>query len=262
MLERNDNHVGLEKENNIAIITIDNPPVNALNMHILTAINQYLDKLMEDNKLMALIITGAGEKAFIAGMDINLILNLDEDTARDSILYGQNVMQKIADFPVPTIAAINGAALGGGLELALACDIRLAAVNARLGLPELSLGAIPGFGGTQRLPRMVSLAIASEMLYTGEAIKAEEAYRINLINRVVPAGQVLNEAMQIAGKIATKGPIALRAAKRAISLGLQLPLRDGLTLETELTGQLYGTKDIKEGAKSFLEKRPPVFCGN
>jgi enoyl-CoA hydratase len=177
------------------------------------------------------------------------------------MLHSQAIIQKIADFPVPTIAAINGVALGGGLELALACDIRLAAENARLGLPELSLGAMPGFGGTQRLPRMLSLGIASEMIYTGEAINAEEAYRIGLLNRVVPTGQVLNEAMQLARKIVTKGPLALRAAKRAVSFGLQLPLRDGLTFEAELIGQLYGTKDIKEGAKSFLEKRPPIFCG-
>lgn len=253
--------VRLEKSGRVAIITIDNPPVNALDMATLDSLDQTLNELADEKQLMAVIITGAGERVFAAGFDIKVIPTLDEVSGRQVLHRGQYVMQKIADLPVPAIAAINGVALGGGCELALACDMRVAAANARLGLPEVNLGAIPGFGGTQRLPRMLPLAIALEMIYTGRLLNADEAYRVGLVNRVVEPGRALEEAKRMASEIASKGPLAIRAAKRAVRLGLQYCLRDALALEAELMAQLYSSEDLKEGVRAFLEKRTPIFSG-
>jgi len=261
MFGENDKPVRLKRFNSSVILTIDNPPVNALSTETLTALDQVLDHIRADSKLMAVIITGAGEKSFVAGLDIKMLLTFNEISGRNAMHWGQAIMQKIADLPIPTIAAINGAALGGGSELALACDIRLADINARFGFPEISLGAMPGFGGTQRLSRMLPINIAFEMLYTGKIIDAGEAYRIGMINRVVPAGQVLNEAIKLTKKIESKGPLGIRSIKHAVNLGTQLSLRDGLALEAELLGKLCKSEDIKEGAKAFLEKRSPVFHG-
>ncbi|OPX85769.1 MAG: putative enoyl-CoA hydratase [Pelotomaculum sp. PtaB.Bin013] len=258
MFSENSKPVGLKKVNSTVILTIDNPPVNALSIETLNAIDQALDHILAEREIKSVIITGAGG-AFIAGLDIKILLSLDEVSARNFMHRGQSIMQKIADLPIPTIAAINGPALGGGSELALACDIRLADINARLGFPEINLGVMPGFGGTQRISRMVPLCNAYEMLYTGELITAGEACRIGMINRVVPQGQVLNEAIKLTEKIASKRQLGIQAIKQAVKLGKQLSLRDGLAVEAELLGKLCKGEDVKEGVKAFFEKRSPVF---
>jgi len=258
MFNENSKLVRLKTANSTVILTIDNPPVNALSIETLNAIDHALDHIVAESDIKSVIITGAGD-TFIAGLDIKILLSLDEVSGRNFMQRGQAIIQKIADLPIPTIAAINGAALGGGSELALACDIRFADINSRFGFPEINLGAMPGFGGTQRISRMVPLCNAYEMLYTGEFISAEEAYRIGMINRVVTNGQVLNEAIKLTEKIASKRKLGIQAIKRAVKLSLQLSLRDGLAIEAELLGKLCKGEDVKEGVKAFFEKRSPVF---
>ncbi|OPX88831.1 MAG: putative enoyl-CoA hydratase echA8 [Pelotomaculum sp. PtaB.Bin104] len=258
MISEDSKPVGLKIIDSIAIITIDNPPVNALSLETLNGIDQALDQVRAETEFRSLIITGAGE-TFVAGLDIKILIDLDEVTGQNFSRHGQEIMQKIADLPFPTIAAINGTALGGGSELALACNMRLADINARLGFPEINLGVLPGFGGTQRFSRMVPLGIVYEMIYTGKIITAEEAYRIGMVNRVVPSEQVLEEAMKLAELIVSKRHVGIRAIKQAINRGLQLSVRDGMVVEAELLGKLCEGNEVKEGVKAFFEKRPPVF---
>lgn len=249
------------REDRLAVVTITNPPVNALNRKVMEALESVFDSLASDAALGAVIITGAGEKAFVAGADISEFPTLNRDNGEALSRRGQLIFQKIADFPAPVIAAVNGFALGGGLELALACDIRVLAENARVGLPEVTLAIFPGYGGTQRLPRFIAPGKAKELIFTGEMIDAAEAYRIGLADHLVPAGQAPARAREIAAKILQRGPVAVRLAKEAVNRGLETTLEEGQKIEASLFGALCDTADKNEGAWAFLEKRPPRFTG-
>lgn len=253
--------VKVEYEASVAVITIDRPPVNALNTPLLEQLKTVLDDLARKDDVRAVIVTGAGEKAFVAGADIKQFPELNEESGKALTLFGQGVIQQLSDLKAPVICAINGFALGGGCEVALACDIRIAAANAKLGLPEVTLGIIPGYGGTQRLARLVGEGKAKELIFSGEAISAEEAYRIGLVEQLVPAGEALQAAKALAGTIAMRGPVAVQKAKISITQGLGMTLQDGLRMEASLFGELCETEDKNEGAKAFLEKRAPKFAG-
>lgn len=248
-------------EDGVAVVTINHPPVNALNRQVMQELDQCLDEIAADANAKALVVTGAGEKAFVAGADISEFPSLTAELGEKMSAAGQAVLDKLEALGIPTIAAINGFALGGGCELSLACDIRVAAENARLGQPEVNLGVIPGYGGTQRLARVVGPGKAKELIFTGDHITAAEAYRIGLVDRLVAVGEALNEAKNLAHTILKKGPLAIKAAKKAINQGLDLPLKEGLKVEAALFGELCNSEDQKEGAKAFLEKRPAQFKG-
>jgi len=249
-------------EDGIAIVTIDNQPaLNALSGPVLTQIDKTFSELAGNSAVKGVIVTGAGEKSFVAGADISEFLKINKETLIPFITYGQRVFDRIEAFDRPVIAAVNGFALGGGNELAMACDIRIAAENAVFGQPEVGLGIIPGYGGTQRLPRLVGEGKAKEMIFADERVSAAEALRIGLVERVVPKGQALEEAKRLMKKILTKGPVAVRMAKKAIHEGLGMSLRGGLDLEAYGQKICFGTEDKDEGAKAFLEKRPAKFQG-
>jgi len=249
-------------EDGIAIVTIDNQPaLNALSGPVLTQIDKTFSELAGNSAVKGVIVTGAGEKSFVAGADISEFLKINKETLIPFITYGQRVFDRIEAFDRPVIAAVNGFALGGGNELAMACDIRIAAENAVFGQPEAGLGIIPGYGGTQRLPRLVGEGKAKEMIFADERVSAAEALRIGLVERVVPKGQALEEAKRLMKKILTKGPVAVRMAKKAIHEGLGMSLRGGLDLEAYGQKICFGTEDKDEGAKAFLEKRPAKFQG-
>lgn len=253
--------VELEIRDRLAIITINNPPVNPLTKEVLIELENTVDELSGSEDVWALIITGAGKKAFVAGADIRQFPHLKQEEGRKMAEWGQQIFDKIAALKMPVIAAINGFALGGGCELAMACDIRVAAENAKLGQPEVNLGVMPGYGGTQRLPRLVGLGKAKELIFSGETIDAAEAYRIGLVDRLVPQGRALEEAIKLAEVILTRAPIAVRLAKEAIDKGWELPLREGQELEARLFGLTMDTEDKNEGATAFLEKRAATFRG-
>ena len=253
--------IKVNREDRLAVVTIDRPPVNALNREVIEQLEVIFDELSVDAGVGAVIITGAGEKAFVAGADISEFPQLNSANGEQLSRRGQQVYQKIADCPVPVIAAVNGFALGGGLELALACDIRVMAENAKVGLPEVTLGIFPGYGGTQRLPRTIAPGRAKEMIFTGEMIGAEEAYRIGLADFLTPAGESVTRAREIAEKILKAGPVAVNLAKKAVNRGLEQTLDEGQKMEAALFAKLCDTEDQKEGARAFLEKRPPMFKG-
>jgi enoyl-CoA hydratase len=249
-------------EEGIAIVTIDNPAsLNALNRATLNQLDQIFTDLAKNPEVKGVIITGGGERSFVAGADISEFLQLNQQTAADFMRHGQRIFNKIESFDRPVIAAINGFALGGGNELALCCDIRIAAENAIFGQPEVNLAIIPGYGGTQRLPRLIGPGKAKEMIFADERINAQEALRIGLVERVVPKGQALEEALKLMRKIISKGPVAVRMAKRAIQQGFKMSLSDGLEMEAECEAICFGTEDKDEGARAFLEKRAPNFKG-
>jgi enoyl-CoA hydratase/carnithine racemase len=248
-------------EGKVAVVTIDNPPVNTLNSDILEGLGAVFTELLYQENIYAVVITGSGEKAFVAGADISQFLELNRVTGWNFVQNWVNVFQRVSDFPYPVIAAINGAALGGGLELALACDIRVASKNAKLGVPEVGLGIIPGIGGTQRLPRTISLGYANKMVFTGEAITADEAYRIGLIDQLATTGTVLEETLELANKIASKGPLAIKTAKQVMKDGLNGNLLDGLRKESDGVAILFESEDKTEGVDAFFEKRTPDFKG-
>jgi enoyl-CoA hydratase/carnithine racemase len=253
-------NVKISIEDRVAILTIDHPPANAFNRATVTDLDAALDELIANEQVKVIIITGAGDFAFVAGADINEIVALKTaDEARGVLLKGQAVFNKIENCPKPVIAAINAVALGGGLEMAMACHIRIASDRARLGQPESNLGIIPGWGGTQRLSRIVGTGKAVELILTGDMINAQEAFRLGLVNKVVPAGQVLAEAKGLAKKIANKSALANKAALRAITEGLKMSLADGLLLEVEQFVGLVGSHDFAEGPAAFLQKRQPKF---
>ncbi|MGC8781440.1 MAG: enoyl-CoA hydratase-related protein [Anaerolineae bacterium] len=253
-------NVKIALEDRVAILTIDHPPVNAFNRATLDDLDAALDELMANDQVKVIIITGAGEFAFVAGADINEIAAVkDAAEAREFILKGQRLFDKIEACTKPVIAAINAVALGGGLEMAMACHIRIVADRARLGQPESNLGIIPGWGGTQRLPRIVGPAKAAELILTGDLINAQEAFRLGLANKVVPAGQVLAEAKGLARKLAAKSKLTNEAALRAIYGGLKVSLAEGLAIEAEQFGRLIGSHDTTEGVNAFLQKRQPKF---
>ncbi len=247
-------------EDRIAIITIDHAPVNALNNTVLDELTGAVDEIVADPNVKAAIITGAGQMAFVAGADINEFTKLTTpESAREFIAKGQSTFNKIENSPKPFIAAINGVALGGGMELALACHMRIAGDRVRLGQPEINLGIIPGWGGTQRLTRIVGPAKASELILTGDTFTAQEAYRLNLVNKVVPGGEVLKTAKDLAKKIVSKGAVAIAAAMDAISKARDAELNAGLAVEAGNVVKLVSTEDAKEGITAFLTKRQPVF---
>ena len=255
-------YVRCQVEEGIAVVTIDNQPaLNALNGPTLTQLDQIFDALAENQEVKGVIITGWGEKSFVAGADISEFLQIKGEAAVGFMARGQRIFDKIEAFDRPVIAAVNGFALGGGNELAMCCDIRIAAENALFGQPEVNLGIIPGYGGTQRLPRLIGPGKAKETILADERINAQEAFRIGLVQRVVPKGQALEEARKLLKKILGKGPVAVKMAKKAINEGLQMSLREGLDLEARYEGVCFATEDKDEGAKAFLEKRPAKFKG-
>ncbi len=253
--------IQVAREDHLAVVTINRPPVNALNQEVMDELEKTFEELPKDNSVRAVIITGAGEKAFVAGADIGEFPRLNKENGEKMSRRGQEVFQKIAEFPAPVIAAVNGFALGGGLELALACDIRVVAENAKVGLPEVTLGIFPGYAGTQRLPRTIATGKAKELIFTGEMIDAAEAYRIGLADHKTEAGQAMEKAREIAGKVIKAGPIGVSMAKKAVDQGLDKTLEEGQKLEASFFADLCDTEDQKEGAKAFLEKRKPEFKG-
>lgn len=256
--------VGVETSEGIRTVTVQRPEkLNALNAQVLEAIDAAVIDAGRDASLRCLIVTGAGEKAFIAGADIGELAKLTPVQGREHARQGQAVLDRIENLAIPTIAAINGFAYGGGLELAMACTLRVASENARMGLPETSLGIIPGYGGTQRLARLVGRARAYELVLTAsKSVSAAEAERIGLVNRVVAAGQALSAALDMARAIAANGPAAVRYALDAIRSGIEMPSAEGRLLEATLFGLCAATSDMKEGMTAFLEKRPAKFTGS
>ncbi|HOM08185.1 MAG TPA: enoyl-CoA hydratase-related protein [Syntrophales bacterium] len=248
-------------ENRLAVVTIDNPKVNALNDRVVDELAEVFGELETLSEIGVGILTGAGEKAFVAGADIRGFEKFigNRQAAVDSSRRMQALFSKIENSRLVVIAAINGLALGGGCELAVACDLRVAGDNVLIGVPEVKLGLIPGAGGTQRLARLLGKGRAKYMVLTGEFLNAREAFQWGLVDRVVPAEDVLSEAKRIAARILGNAPLAVEAGKRAINRGLEMSLEDGLALEAELEGDLFLTSDLAEGTKAFLEKRTADF---
>ncbi len=250
----------LEKEENLAVLYINRPAaLNALNKDTLSEIRQAVSDVTDDPAISGLIITGSGSKAFVAGADIAYMQPLSAAEARAFAAYGEATFRMIELMEKPVIAAINGFALGGGCELAMSCDIRLASETALFGQPEVGLGVIPGFGGTQRLPRLIGEGRAKELIYTADSINAAEAYRLGLINHIYPPDTLLDEAKKMLKKIASKAPLAVAYAKYTIGRGMQVDLDSSMAIESDMFGMCSATADQKEGMKAFLEKRKPVF---
>jgi enoyl-CoA hydratase len=243
-----------EEEGMIAVLTINRPKaLNALNSKVLDELDKTLDSI-DLNKIRCLIVTGEGEKSFVAGADIGEMSSLTKEQGKAFGKKGNDVFRKLETFPIPVIAAINGFALGGGCEISMSCDIRICSDNAVFGQPEVGLGITPGFGGTQRLARIVGPGMAKQMIYTGRNIKADEAYRIGLVNAVYPQSELLNEAKKMAETIARQAPIAVRNAKKAINDGLQVDMDKAIEIEEELFGNCFETADQRAGMGNFLEK--------
>ena len=248
-------YVTYEAEGAVGILTIDRPKaLNALNSEVLEDLNAALDQVDLD-VIRCLILTGAGEKSFVAGADIAEMSNLTVAEGTAFGKKGNDIFLRIEKFPIPVIAAVNGFALGGGCELSMSCDIRLCSENALFGQPEVGLGITPGFGGTQRLARIVGQGIAKELIYSASNIKADEAYRIGLVNHVYPQEELLPAAKKLAGKIAANAPIAVRSCKKAINEGIQVSIDEGVAIEEDIFGKCFETHDQKEGMGAFLEKR-------
>ncbi|MGN6186021.1 MAG: enoyl-CoA hydratase/isomerase family protein [Thermoanaerobaculia bacterium] len=255
-------NVRTENKDGVLIITIDRPKVlNALNAQTVAEIGEAFEAARDDDSVKCVILTGAGEKAFVAGADINELAQMTPITGKAVAEKGQKVFRAIERFPKPVIAAVNGFALGGGCELALACHMRIASDKAQMGLPEVTLGIIPGYGGTQRMARLLGKGKALELILTGDRINATEAERIGLVNRVVPAEELMNTAETLARTIAKRGPLAVRAAIEAVMSGSEMPFEEGQFLEATLFGLLASTQDMKEGMSAFLEKRAAEFNG-
>ena len=250
------------KEQGIATVVFNRPEVhNALNNAMVKGFAQALDEIENDAGIRALILTGAGEKAFVSGSDIKELSERTPLTGIENSLKRQGLLNRIEGLPIPSIAALNGYAFGVGCEIALACTFRIASENARLGQLEINLGIIPGAGGTQRLPRLIGKARAAELILTGKIIQAEEAYRIGLVNKVVPQERLREECLEWAGIFSEKSPIAIKYALRAINQGIEMDLASGLKVESLCLGVCMGSEDSKEGLNAFLEKRKPKFQG-
>lgn len=247
-----------EIKEEIGIITIDSPPVNALSQEVLAELSYTLRHIPEEVRVI--LITGKGEKAFVAGANIKEFPALQQETGEQLCQYGQAIFQQIADLNQPVIAAIDGFTLGGGLELALASDFRIATKKSTFGFPEVKLGIIPGYGGTQRLSRLIGPGKAKQLIFSGEMLSAEEAYRIGLIEEIT-TDSALEEAWKWGKIIAKRGPIAVQKAKIAIDKGLELDLQEGLALEARLFGEICTTEDKNEGVRAFFERREPTFFG-
>ena len=252
----------IERDGATAIVTINRPKVlNALNTQTLDELRRVMLELKQDEGVRVVIVTGAGEKSFVAGADINELAVQTPTSGREHALAGQHVFNLIEQLGKPVIAAINGYALGGGCELAMACTLRLAADTAKLGQPEIALGLIPGYAGTQRLPRLVGIGKAMEMILTGAPIAADEAQRIGLVNRVVPAASLMDEARTLAAQLGKSAPIAMRYIINAVKQGVEMPFAEACQYEATLFGLVASTEDTKEGTTAFLEKRKPEFKG-
>jgi len=246
----------------IAFITINRPDkLNALNDQVMAELGQAADRITAEDAIRGVILTGAGPKAFVAGADIADLAKQGPFDGKARALRGQAVLRRLETCGKPVVAAVNGFALGGGCELALACHIRIASDNAKFGQPEVKLGIAPGYGGTQRLPRLVGKGRALQLILTGEMIDAAEAYRIGLVNKVVPAAELAVESEKLVRGILAMGPLAVRLALEAVERGLDMSLDEGLLLEANHFGLLAATADMKEGLTAFLEKRAPKFAG-
>jgi len=249
-----------EQNGNVAYVTINRPEaLNALNGRVLKSLNSVLDLIKESDEISTVIIKGAGNKAFVAGADIKEMSDMSCMEARDFSKLGQEVFNKIENLPKAVIAAVNGFALGGGCELAMACDIRIATKKSKFALPELGLGVIPGFAGTQRLPRLVGKGIAKEMMFTSKQVTAEEAYRIGLVNEVVEEENLLNYCNEMAKTIGTKSKAAIGICKSSVNEGMELDIDKAMLHEADLFGLCFSTEDQREGMGAFIEKRKPNF---
>lgn len=250
-------NIVIDKEGSVAIIKMNRPAaMNALNSETLGELKEAFARLKDDDGVKVVIITGEG-KAFVAGADIAEMKDMTGDQAKEFSKTGQKVFSKIAKMKKPVIAAVNGFALGGGCELAMACDIRIASEKAKLGQPEVNLGVIPGFAGTQRLSRLVGAAKAKELIFTADMVDAQTALSIGLVNQVVPPEQLMDVCMEMANKIASKGPVAVRLAKKVINEGIEEKLDKGSEFETDEFGECFAKGEAKEGMTAFLEKRKP-----
>ena len=249
-------HILFEKKGNIAIATVNRPKaLNALNSEVLDDLNTLIDEVNADPEIRVLVLTGSGEKAFVAGADIGEMSTLTKAEGEAFGKKGNDVFRKLETLPIPVIAAVNGYALGGGCELAMACDIRICSDAAVFGQPETGLGITPGFGGTQRLARLIGPGMAKQLIYSARNIKADEALRIGLVNAVYPAEELIPAAEKLAETIAKNAPIAVRSCKQAINEGLELPMDEAIVLEEKLFGSCFETADQREGMGAFLEKR-------
>ena len=255
--------IRLAKEGMIATITIDRPHVlNAIRYHTMLEIDDVLDTIESDDSVRVVVLTGAGTKAFVSGGDISIMAKgLEYVQTLTEVPKGQGVCSRIENFPKPVIARITGYALGGGVELALCCDIRIASDNVKMGLPEIRLGIIPGYGGTQRLPRLIGVGRAKELILTGDHISAQKALDLGLVNRVVPVGELDKTVDELAQKIASYSPVALHMAKTAINNGMQADMGTALQLEARCYSLCFATEDRVEGMNAFMEKRKPSFKG-
>jgi enoyl-CoA hydratase len=252
----------VDRDGAVAVVTINRPKVlNALNSHTIRELRSAIEELGRDNDVRAIVLTGAGEKAFVAGADINELAALSPVEGKEHGRTGQAVFDLIENLGKPVVAAINGFALGGGCELAMACTLRIAADSARLGQPEINLGIMPGYAGSQRLPRLVGKGLALEMLLTGDMVSAARAYEIGLVNRVVPAAELLTEAKKLAAALASKAPIAARSIIQAVNHGFEMSQADAQFLEASLFGLVAATDDMKEGTRAFLDKRKAEWKG-
>ncbi len=249
-----------EKKGKIAYVTVNRPKVmNALNSLTVAELKSAFLEAKADGEVMGVIVTGSGDKAFVAGADISELADLSPMGAREFALHGQDAFRTIENLGKPVVAAVNGFALGGGCELAMACTLRVASSNAKFGQPEVNLGIIPGFAGTQRLARLMGKGLALELVMTGEMIDAQEAHRIGLVNKVVEPGEALSQAEKMMETILSKGPIAVRFAMEAVHKGLEMSFGEGCDLEANLFGLVSATEDMKEGLKAFLDKRKAEF---
>lgn len=251
-----------EKQNRIGYVTVNRPEkLNALNRRVMEELLECFQALEKDDEVRVVILTGAGEKAFVAGADLNELAAQSPIEGKETSTRGQKVLDLIENLGKPVIAALNGYALGGGCELAMACTLRVASESARLGQPEVKLGIIPGYAGTQRLPRLVGKGRALEMILSGEPVSAQEAHRIGLVNQVAPAQELMAAAEKLAQKIIANAPLALKFALEAVNHGMEMSEEEGQFLEATLFGLCCTTADMKEGTRAFLEKRPPKFVG-
>lgn len=255
-------NIRVEVEDRIATVVIDRPDVlNALDAETTAELDDAFERLDGDREVGAVIVTGAGDRAFVAGADIKVLARCGPEEGRRAGVAGQRAFDRIAGLGKPVIAAINGFALGGGCELALACHLRIASDRARIGLPEIDLGIIPGHGGTQRLPRLLGTGAALELICSGDRIDAERAERIGLVNRVVPHEELMERTRELAARLAGKAPVAMRYALRAVRQGLEGSLAEGQAIESTYFGLCFATEDMKEGTTAFLEKREPEWRG-
>jgi|SRR3712207_5437769 len=249
----------LEKDGKVAVLTINRPnALNALNSETLKELDCAINTISNDDEILTVILTGAG-KAFVAGADITEMKDFNTIEGRKFGILGNRVFRKLENLDKPVIAAVNGFALGGGCEISMACDIRIASEKAKFGQPESGLGITPGFGGTQRLPRLVGMGMAKQLIYTGEIIKADEALRIGLVNKVVEPEKLMEEAKSLANKIVANAPVAVTLCKAAINKGMQCDIDTAIAYESEVFGECFATEDQKEGMTAFVEKRDKCF---